>query len=394
MALGNTHSGYGSVTKTFHWLTALLILTAFPLGILAHDAPFDTSDHLTRKALLFSLHKTVGMLAFLTALGRILWAFTQPRPGLLNAEHKLEAFAAETAHWVLYGCMLLVPLTGWIHHSAAEGFAPIWLPFGESLPFIPKDPRLSEIFGSIHTTLTPVLAVTILAHVGGAMKHAIIDKDRTLHRMLPGDSGAPTPPAQSHSRLPMIAALVVWVGAMTVGVVTTPTAEHGQSVALEEVNSQWAVEQGEIALSIRQFGNDVRGSFADWTASIDFSETATEGKHGSTDVTIAIGSLTLGTVTGQAMGADFFDATAFPTANFKADLLSVDGTHMAKGTLTIKGATVPVEFPYTLTIDGDTATVNAQTVLNRQDFDVGVSMPDESSLAFAVTVDIYLTAKR
>ena len=33
MALANTAASYGTVTKTFHWLTALLILTAIPLGI-------------------------------------------------------------------------------------------------------------------------------------------------------------------------------------------------------------------------------------------------------------------------------------------------------------------------------------------------------------------------
>ena len=149
MAYRNTAKTYGSVTKTFHWLTALLILTAFPLGILAHDAPFETSDELAFKALLFSWHKTVGVTAFFVASLRILWALTQEKPGLLNAEHKLEAFAAETVHWVLYGCMVLVPLTGWIHHAAAEGFAPIWWPFGQSLPFIPKDAQLSEVFGAI-----------------------------------------------------------------------------------------------------------------------------------------------------------------------------------------------------------------------------------------------------
>ncbi|WP_370228557.1 cytochrome b/b6 domain-containing protein [Cognatishimia sp.] len=394
MARGNTHATYGSVTKTFHWLTALLILSAFPLGILAHDAPYDTSEQLTRKALLFSLHKTVGVMAFFTALLRILWALTQPRPGLLNADRRLEALAAETAHWVLYGCMLLVPLTGWIHHAAAEGFAPIWWPFGQTLPFIPKDAQLSAICGSIHTTLTPVFAVTILAHVGGALKHAIIDKDHTLRRMLPGASNAPTPPAQSHTRLPFVLALGIWAVAMTVGVLSTPQAAQTQQVALSEVKSQWAVQEGEIALTIRQFGNDVRGSFADWTADITFSETASEGKHGTADVQIAIGSLSLGSVTQQAMGADFFDATTFPTASFTADLVAHEQGHMAEGTLTIKGASVPVSFPFTLTIEGDTATVSAQTTLNRQDFNVGQSMPDESSLGFAVIIDITLTATR
>ncbi|NQZ74297.1 MAG: cytochrome b/b6 domain-containing protein [Dinoroseobacter sp.] len=394
MAIGNTTSTYGSVTKTFHWLTALLIFTAFPLGILAHDAPFDTSDELTRKALLFSLHKTVGVMAFFTALLRMLWALTQKRPGLLNADHRLEAFAAETAHWVLYGCMLLVPLTGWIHHAAAEGFAPIWWPFGQALPFIPKDAQLSAIFGSIHTTLTPVLALTILAHIGGALKHAIIDKDHTLRRMMPGLSDAPTPPAQKHSGLPFLAALGIWALAMTIGVLDAPKAEQTQQATLAEVSSEWTVQDGEIALTIRQFGSDVRGRFADWTADISFNETASDGKHGSAEVQIAIGSLSLGSVTQQAMGPDFFDATAFPTATFSADLLAGENGHVASGTLSIKGATVPVTFPYNLTIEGDTATVSAQTTLNRQDFSVGQSMPDESSLGFAVIIDINFTAAR
>ena len=37
MTFSNTASQYGSVTKTFHWLTALLILTALPLGWFANQ---------------------------------------------------------------------------------------------------------------------------------------------------------------------------------------------------------------------------------------------------------------------------------------------------------------------------------------------------------------------
>jgi len=31
-----------------------------------------------------------------------------------------EALAAETVHWLLYGALVLVPLSGWIHHAATE----------------------------------------------------------------------------------------------------------------------------------------------------------------------------------------------------------------------------------------------------------------------------------
>ena len=87
MATANTARSYGSVERTLHWLTALLILTAIPLGLYASDLPYATGAELARKAQVFSLHKTVGVTAFFVALIRIVWALTQtptrpdpPRP--------------------------------------------------------------------------------------------------------------------------------------------------------------------------------------------------------------------------------------------------------------------------------------------------------------------------
>ncbi|MEL7131866.1 MAG: cytochrome b/b6 domain-containing protein, partial [Pseudomonadota bacterium] len=91
MALANTADRYGSLSKTFHWLTALLILTLMPLGIVANDMAYqirtgaETADaFITRTAWLFSLHKTLGVAVFFVALLRILWALSQPKPGLLH----------------------------------------------------------------------------------------------------------------------------------------------------------------------------------------------------------------------------------------------------------------------------------------------------------------------
>ena len=85
MALSNTSTHYGGITKTFHWLTALLILTLIPLGIYANGLPYETSEQLAEKAWMFSLHKTLGVTVFFVALARILSAISQPKPGLLHA---------------------------------------------------------------------------------------------------------------------------------------------------------------------------------------------------------------------------------------------------------------------------------------------------------------------
>ncbi|MBL9058949.1 MAG: cytochrome b/b6 domain-containing protein, partial [Mangrovicoccus sp.] len=87
---GNSAVTYGSVAKAFHWLTALLILTLFPLGLIANDWPHDSSAELATKATLFSIHKTLGVTVFFVALLRILWALTQPKPGALHPDRRLE----------------------------------------------------------------------------------------------------------------------------------------------------------------------------------------------------------------------------------------------------------------------------------------------------------------
>ncbi len=100
--LRNTRDRYGSVAKSFHWLTALLILSLWPLGLIAHEWPYGTADELAVKAVLFSVHKTLGVAVFFVALARILWALSQPKPGLLHPGRKLESFAAETVHWAFH----------------------------------------------------------------------------------------------------------------------------------------------------------------------------------------------------------------------------------------------------------------------------------------------------
>jgi len=70
MSRTNSHSTYGSVTKTFHWVTALLIFAVMPLGIIASRAPTGTEPEIARVFTLFSLHKTIGVTQPSTALPR------------------------------------------------------------------------------------------------------------------------------------------------------------------------------------------------------------------------------------------------------------------------------------------------------------------------------------
>ncbi|MBY6138491.1 cytochrome b/b6 domain-containing protein [Leisingera daeponensis] len=414
MSRTNTFSSYGSIAKSFHWLTALLIFTAFPLGYfaneMAHDiqsAGFDGSPAVIERAtLLFSLHKTIGVAVFFTALLRILWALSQPKPGLLHPDRKAEALAAEVVHWLLYGSLVAVPLTGWIHHAATTGFAPIWWPFGQSLPFVPKSDAVAGIFGSLHWLLVWTLAAALGLHIAGALKHHAVDRDATLRRMLPGSGTLPRPPAQAHSLLPLLAALLVWGGILGGGAALglvggkqaagTGTAAPVVAAAPSAAAAPggWAVQSGTLGLTVTQMGSAVSGSFGEWAAVITFEEPEAPGPAGAVEVTIAIPSLELGSVASQAMGADYFDSANFPTALFQAEIEKLAEGYEAVGMLTIKDQTVPVTLPFDLELEGNTARMTGGLTLNRLDFGIGKSLPDESSLGFAVDVAVELEAVR
>ena len=403
MPIANSATTYGAISKVFHWLTALLILANLPLGWFATQlaekiAATGGSDALVARAtLLFSIHKTTGVAIFLVALARILWALTQTKPGLLNGDTAVEARAAETAHWLLYGSLVAVPLSGWVHHAATTGYAPIWWPLGQSLPFVPKSEPVAEIAATLHFLFILVLAAALAAHVAGALKHHLIDGDATLRRMLPGRISAPPTARQPGHGLPFITALAVWFatigGAAALGLFEKPAAQTAP--ALAAVESDWQVQDGSLDIAIRQMGSEVTGGFSDWTAEISYSETPdSEGRHGSVEVVVAIPSLSLGSVTDQAMNEEFFDADEHPTATFAADIVATEDGHAADGTLRIKENSVPVQIPFALDIEDDTARASGSLTVDRRDFDIGLDTTDPESLAFEVEISFELTATR
>jgi cytochrome b561/polyisoprenoid-binding protein YceI len=401
MSASNTATHYGSVARTLHWITALLILTAIPLGWYANQMPYATGDELAAKARLFSLHKTVGVSVFCIAVVRILWAFTQARPEPMHPDRVWETRLAELVHWTLYLSLIIVPLSGWIHHAATDGFAPILWPFGQDLPFVPTSETLAGTAATMHWLFTKILVVSVMLHICGALKHALIDRDHTLARMAAGRHAPPQARGVSHSRAPMFAALgiyavgagVAWAmaGAAPEAVETAPPTVAETT----DTAGNWQVSEGTLGFSVKQLGSDVSGTFAAWTADITFDPVTTDGKHGDVTVVIDMASLTLGSVTDQAKGPDFFDVANHPQATFTATILPAgEGSYVADGTLDLRGVTAPLQLPFSLVLNGDTATMTGLATIDRRTFGMGASYADESSVGFNAAVTVNLTAAK
>lgn len=387
--LTNTATRYGTIAKVFHWSIALCILTLIPSGIVANG--LDPETQLALKARLFSMHKTLGVAVFFIALARIAWALNQPRPVPLHPDRQAETWVASLVHWLLYGSLVLVPLTGWVHHASTSGFAPIKWPFGQSLPFVPKSEALAHTTAALHIIFERVLAASVLLHVAGALKHAVIDRDATLSRMWFGRTSAGTAQAAPHGRTAPVVAVGVWAAALAIGAglgLFAPVDNaRPQAATLEQVASDWAVQSGEISLTVALFGEPTTGRFPDWTSQISYDP---DSGTGQVTTTIAVGAFDIGSVTSDALAEFYLAADAHPTAQFTGQITRDGAQHTATGTLTLKGIESPVSFPFDLSLDGGTATMAATLDFDRRDFGIGPDGGD--TLAPQVQVSLSLTA--
>ncbi len=212
--------------------------------------------------------------------------------------------------------------------------------------------------------------------------------------MLPGGGAAPTPPAQTHARLPAIAALVIWAGVIGFSMAPALTPSAQSESQAQQTGGNWQVQDGTLALSITQMGKSVSGQVADWSAEIMFDAGAPIGPVGEVSVRIDIASMTLGTVGDQAMGPDFLDAQTHPAAAFSATLFRLEQGFEARGMLDLRGVSEPLILPFDLEIDADTARMRGRATLDRRAFQIGGSIGDAATLGFDVIIDVDLIARK
>jgi len=170
---------YTRTAVVLHWLIALLIFAAFPLGL------YMTGLQLSpRKLQLYSYHKWIGVGVLLLAGLRLAWRAGHRPPPLVAGMPRWQEIAAHATHHLLYLLLLLIPISGWLM-SSALGVPVVWFGVLPLPDLVGKDKELGEVLKLVHKTLNYGLLLLVLAHVAGAVKHQWVDRDGTLARMLP-----------------------------------------------------------------------------------------------------------------------------------------------------------------------------------------------------------------
>jgi cytochrome b561 len=194
MPLRSNATRWGSVAKFFHWLMALLILGNGALGLF-----MDGLRPSLNKINVFALHKSIGLTVLALFLLRLLWRTADRRPPD-EPGPRWQQLAAHATHAVLYLIVVALPLSGWLFNSA-HGYPLQWFKLFNLPALVDKNTDLASWMLGAHEYLFWFLCLVLVAHVGAALKHHLIDHDNVLRRMLPfarpRTSANPSDPGES-----------------------------------------------------------------------------------------------------------------------------------------------------------------------------------------------------
>lgn len=194
--LRNTPDRWGLITRSLHWLMAVMLLIQLPLGFLmvdAYDAWLAGNGDPALVMTLSRAHNTNGFLILILALLRLSWRLGNPSPELPAALIAWQRFVARATHIALYALLFIFPLSGWAALSAWTGEFPIFF-FGWDNVFriVPQaaagSPFTSDLFGEIHESCWKVGAAILLLHISAALWHEYIKRDGVLSGMWRGQA--------------------------------------------------------------------------------------------------------------------------------------------------------------------------------------------------------------
>jgi len=169
---------YTPLARWLHWITAALVLSLIPVGIIMANADLGPTGDI-----LFDLHRSAGALLIPIILFRLVYRLNNAPPPLPSDIPAIQRLAASAVHWALYALLIVQPIVGWIATSAYRApMTMFWL--FELPPIWPENRALSEDLFFVHMNLGILIGALLVAHIGAALFHHFVRKDRVLLRMI------------------------------------------------------------------------------------------------------------------------------------------------------------------------------------------------------------------
>ena len=174
MDIKNTQHTYGWMHKFLHWSISILFFTQCAIAV------YFTRLHGSLRWLWFHRHATLGCIIGTLMLLRLLWRFSNPRVWALASWERLEINLAYCIHGLLYFCLFLIPITGYLRVTSNGRSLHV---FGLTLHSFLPEPLAGEL-GGLHIYIACIAILLVCLHIAGVLWHVLVEKDATLRRML------------------------------------------------------------------------------------------------------------------------------------------------------------------------------------------------------------------
>lgn len=156
-----------------HWLTLAVLVAAWFLGDVVHDARKAGGADIAG----YGLHAAVGGAVLLLTLARLFFRRQDGVPAPVGAS--LMDKVAKGIHHTLYAVLILLPVSGMMQVlTSGVGKA---IASGDATLLPAKFEGVAA--HGIHEVLVTVLIVLVVVHVLGALKHQFLMKDGLMERM-------------------------------------------------------------------------------------------------------------------------------------------------------------------------------------------------------------------
>jgi cytochrome b561 len=193
----NSTVGWGWLSKSYHWLIALLILVIVPVGFVmaaTYQFKIDPANVVGARmeavhVWLSRIHQTAGLVVLMLVTLRLGWRLSSPGPEVPKHLAAYQRVLAKLNHAFLYALLFAIPLSGWAAMSA-YGLAPTYFFWLEGLPNLVPTVGLTDPFGysfyaSIHRYGIYTGGALLSLHIIAALWHQFAIKDSVLRRMWP-----------------------------------------------------------------------------------------------------------------------------------------------------------------------------------------------------------------
>ena len=175
MALNNSSSEYGLISKILHWGMAAIIITLIGVGIYMADLPMDTTEQKQFAYQFYGLHKSFGVVILALIIVSLAWIRISPAPALPSVFNAKEQMLTKLVQALLYILMILVPASGYLM-SNAGGYPINFFGLAELPALIGKSKELGGIAHEAHEIMGFAMLALLVLHVAGAVKHRLKDK--------------------------------------------------------------------------------------------------------------------------------------------------------------------------------------------------------------------------